>query len=109
MAPMLSWGTLRRALQPVVLKYWLNERTNRLVRTYVEGFDLEVFPGVFHPKYFGSSTILGRFVSQLPLTGKSFLEIGCGSGIVALCAARQGATVTAVDINPDAVRCTIAN
>jgi release factor glutamine methyltransferase len=106
---MLSWGRIRRALQPVVLKYWLNPRSNRSVRTRVAGLDLEVFAGVFHPKYFGSSSILAGYISALPLTGKSFLEIGCGSGVIALCAARAGAEVTAVDINPEAVRCTIAN
>ena len=106
---MLSWGSLRRALQPVVLKYWFNHRSKKTVATRVAGLDLQVFPGVFHPKYFGSSSILAGFISGLALNGKSFLEVGCGSGVVALCAARAGAEVTAVDINPDAVRCTIAN
>ena len=106
---MLSLGRLRRALQPVVLRYWLNGRTEKLVRTQVSGLQLEVFPGIFHPRYFGSSSILAAFVNSLPLKGRSFLEIGCGSGVVALCAARAGARVTAVDINPEAVRCTMAN
>jgi release factor glutamine methyltransferase len=106
---MLSWGHVRRALQPVVLRYWLNQRSKKSVHTRVEGLDLEIFPSVFHPKYFGSSSILAKFISSLPLHGKSFLEIGCGSGVVALCASRTGAEVTAVDINPEAVRCTITN
>jgi release factor glutamine methyltransferase len=106
---MLSLGRLRRALQPVVLRYWLKPRTQKLVQTRVEGMKLEVFPGVFHPRYFGSSSILARFVGSIPLREKSFLEVGCGTGIVALCAARAGASVTAVDINPEAARCTIAN
>jgi release factor glutamine methyltransferase len=80
-----------------------------MVETRVAGLPLEVFPGVFHPRYFGSSSILARFVDSLPLRGKSFLEVGCGSGVVSLCAARRGALVTAVDINPDAVRCTATN
>ena len=106
---MLTWGRIRRALQPAVLKYWLNQRSKQRVCTRVEGLDLEVFPGVFHPRYFGSSTILARLVASLPLQRKAFLEIGCGSGVVALCAAKAGADVVAVDINPEAVRCTIAN
>jgi release factor glutamine methyltransferase len=80
-----------------------------MVETRVAGFKLQVFPGVFHPRYFGSSSILTRFIDSLPLRGKSFLEVGCGSGVVSLCAARRGAQVTAVDINPEAVRCTSAN
>ena len=106
---MLSWGRVRRALQPLVLRYWLDRKSQESVTTRVQGLDLDVFPGVFHPKYFGSSSILAKFVSSLSLSGKSFLEIGCGCGIVALCAARAGATVTAVDINPDAMRCAAAN
>ena len=106
---MFSLGRLRRVLQPIVLRYWLKPRARKMVHTRVAGLRLEVFPGVFHPRYFGSSPILARFVDSLPLRGKSFLEVGCGSGVVALCAARRGADVTAVDINADAVSCTIAN
>jgi release factor glutamine methyltransferase len=106
---MLSWGRLRQALQPVVLKYWLDRRSQKSVITRMHGLKLEVLPGVFHPKYFGSSAILANFVSSLPLNGKSFLEIGCGSGIVAMCAAMAGGRVAAVDINPAAVRCTAGN
>jgi release factor glutamine methyltransferase len=106
---MLSWGRIRRALQPLVLRYWIDQRSRRLVKTRVEGFQLDVFPGVFHPRYFGSSAILARFVSLLPLKGKSLLDMGCGSGLIAMCASRSGAQVTATDINPEAVRCTAAN
>ena len=79
------------------------------VKTRVEGFELDVFPMVFHPRYFGSSAILAKFVSSLALAGKSFLDVGCGSGLIAMCAARGGAQVVAVDINAEAVRCTLAN
>ncbi|MCI4372225.1 MAG: methyltransferase [Thermoplasmata archaeon] len=36
--------------------------------------------------------------------GTSFLEVGTGSGVVALAAARGGAVVTATDLNPHALR-----
>jgi release factor glutamine methyltransferase len=36
--------------------------------------------------------------------GTSFLEIGAGSGLLALTAARRGARVVATDLNPDALR-----
>ena len=109
MARMLSWGQIRRAVQPLILKYWLNDRLKNSLTTRVEGFELSVFPTVFHPRYFGSSGILAHFVSSLNLRQTLFLDVGCGSGIVAMCAARAGARVTAVDINPEAVRCTLAN
>src|SRR5258706_14429332 len=106
---MLSWGRVRRAVHPLFLRYWLHKRSMISVKTRVEGFELEVFPMVFHPRYFGSSAILAKFVSSLALSGKSFLDVGCGSGLIAMCAARGGAQVVAVDINEDAVRCTLAN
>jgi release factor glutamine methyltransferase len=106
---MLSWGHIRRVLQPILLKYWLDRRSNIRTSTRMEGFKLTVFPTVFHPRYFGSTSILARFVSTLDLKGKRFLEIGCGSGLVSMCAARAGAAVVAVDINPEAVRCCLAN
>ena len=41
--------------------------------------------------------------------GESVLEIGCGSGIVALHCAKNGCKVLAVDINPEAVKATKEN
>ena len=38
------------------------------------------------------------------LEGKNFLEIGVGNGEISLTAAEKGATVTGVDINPEAVQ-----
>jgi release factor glutamine methyltransferase len=105
---MLSWGAVRRAVHPF-LRYWTNKRSLVPVKTRVEGFELDVFPLVFHPGYFGSSAILAKFISSLPLAGKSFLDVGCGSGLIAMCAAREGADVVAVDINSEAVSCTLAN
>ncbi len=44
-----------------------------------------------------------------PIAGQRVLEMGCGSGLTSLHCAKAGATVVAVDINPKAVDCTIAN
>ena len=41
--------------------------------------------------------------------GEKILEIGCGSGIVSMHCASNGASVTCVDINPDAVELTKKN
>lgn len=40
------------------------------------------------------------------LKGQTVLEIGCGSGVISIAAAQQGARVTAVDIDPKAVEAT---
>ena len=39
----------------------------------------------------------------MPLAGQSFLEPGCGSGLISIYAAKKGAMVTATDINPVAI------
>jgi release factor glutamine methyltransferase len=44
------------------------------------------------------------YISKRELKGRSLLELGAGSGLIALHAARRGAKVTASDINPVAVR-----
>jgi release factor glutamine methyltransferase len=88
---------------------------NRIYRLYVLrriatpaettflGHRMATDPQVFHPTYFLSSRILSRAVSELPLRGQRFCDMGTGSGPVALVAAAAGAQVTACDINPHAV------
>jgi release factor glutamine methyltransferase len=57
------------------------------------------------PKFGG--LLLAR---ALPLhAGDRVLEVGTGSGLVAICAARQGHPVVATDIAPTAVACARAN
>jgi HemK-related putative methylase len=105
----ISSGHLRRIAQPLLFRYWFKRGTNREVVTTAGGFELRVAPTVFHPKYFGSSLILGEYVESLPLAGKTFLDMGTGCGIIGFFAARKGAAVTAVDINPLAVACASKN
>jgi release factor glutamine methyltransferase len=73
------------------------------------GLRLRVLPGVFHPGFFYSSHILADYVAGMEIHGKTVLDVGCGSGIVALAAAKKGAVVTAIDINALAVQCTMEN
>lgn len=44
-------------------------------------------------------------MSVSDLTGKRFVDVGCGSGLLSLAAVRLGARVCSVDYDPDAVRC----
>lgn len=73
------------------------------------GFDLVVDPGVLHPRHFASSQSLAAHLGTLDLRGLRVVDVGTGCGILALVAARGGAAVTAIDINPIAVRCAKAN
>jgi ribosomal protein L11 methyltransferase len=51
-----------------------------------------------------------RWIAHQPMTGQRVLDYGCGSGILAIGAARFGATqIDAVDIDEAAVRATQAN
>jgi 2-polyprenyl-6-hydroxyphenyl methylase/3-demethylubiquinone-9 3-methyltransferase len=47
------------------------------------------------------------FVGPEPLSGASFLDVGCGSGLSSLVARRCGMRVAAFDYDPDAVACSI--
>ncbi len=47
--------------------------------------------------------LLARAVKAHVSQGKRFLEVGCGAGVIAMTAAREGAEVTATDANPFAV------
>jgi len=68
---------------------------------------VDVMPGVYPPS--DDSYMLAEVISSMELRGKKFLEIGCGSGILAITAAVGGGEVTAVDVNPRAVECTLQN
>lgn len=69
------------------------------------GLQLVVSPGVLHPRYFASSRLIAGHLLNLDLSGIAVADIGTGSGLLGLLAARAGAHVTATDINPAAVEC----
>ena len=58
-----------------------------------------VEPTVFPPFITISTKLLLEFIEPLDLKGKTFLELGCGCGIISILAAQKGAFVTATDIN----------
>ena len=83
----------------------------KLVKVYTSkerGFSFKeirvrIEPGVFHPGLFISTRILLNFAENLQLKDKFFLELGAGSGIISILAARKGANVYASDISSIAV------
>ena len=70
---------------------------------------LVIFKGVFHPGFFRSTNVFAAWIETQSLINKKILEIGAGSGLISLVAARQGAIVTAIDINEKAVENTKLN
>ncbi|MCO6175106.1 class I SAM-dependent methyltransferase [Flavobacterium sp. NRK F10] len=64
-----------------------------------ESVCVQVHPDVFPPHLTFSTKILLDFIKDLKLNNKTFLELGCGSGIISLLASQKGAIVTASDVN----------
>jgi release factor glutamine methyltransferase len=84
--------------KPLLVKYLSTARSYSY-----NGIKLNIPPEVFHPGFFFSTRLLLQWISKIDLNKKSFLELGCGSGLIAISAAKKGAVVTATDINPVAV------
>ncbi len=84
--------------KPLLVKYLSRTRVYRYKDT-----KLDIPPQVFHPGFFFSTQLLLEYINRLPLLGKNFLELGCGSGLISIVAAKKGAKVTATDISTIAV------
>jgi release factor glutamine methyltransferase len=93
-----------------LLSYHFILKRDRTAVARVAGFSLTVRPTVFHPRYFLTSAFFAHFLSSIDLGGKRVADVGTGSGILALAAARAGAaSVLALDINPNAVMAAAEN
>jgi len=101
--PTLARLWLRRAIHYISYNLVLKRRSIRIARA--GGFRLIVRPTVFHPRYFVASEFFSRFIAGLDLSGLRVADVGTGTGIIALSAARAGAVkVVAIDINPNAAQ-----
>jgi release factor glutamine methyltransferase len=87
-----------RTLRPLVQNYLSKERWYSY-----NDLRLLIAPQVFHPGFFFSTRLLLNYILKLDLKKRSFLELGAGSGLIAMSAAKKGAIVTATDINTVAI------
>lgn len=86
-----------------IYRWWGLRHIRQVRRFRLAGLTLEVPPGVFHPSVYFSTPIFINFLQTIDFQGKTVLDIGTGSGALALFAAQKGASATALDINPLAV------
>jgi release factor glutamine methyltransferase len=68
-----------------------------------KGITVRVKPRVFHPGLFISTKILLSFVDSLTLLNKSFLELGGGTGVISILAAKKNAVVHSSDMSSLAI------
>jgi release factor glutamine methyltransferase len=94
----LARPLLHHLRRPVLMR-----RMARASKVALMGSELWTDPNVFHPIYFSSSRLLAEHLVGLRLRGRTVLDMGTGSGVIAVAAARAGAVVTACDVNPHAV------
>jgi HemK-related putative methylase len=74
------------------------------------GAHFVVLPTVFNPRSTRTGTFLASRIDPGPVRGDwDVLDMGTGSGVGAIVAARHARRVVAVDINPAAVRCARIN
>ena len=94
----------------------LAPRQGRAVFERVCSRDFVVWPGVLNPVTFRAGRYLAEFIAattRLAIKGDrpepTALDLGTGCGILGVVMAARGYTVTATDIEPNAVSCARAN
>lgn len=107
-----SYGFLRRQFRNFVhwASYHFILKSKSTRQCTIGDLSLSVPPTVFHPGVFVTSRMFANYLRCSDLRGRTVIEVGTGSGVLALSAARAGAVrVVALDINPAAVEATTQN
>ena len=94
--------SLKKITSPF-LQWWFKKYYSKPRSFSYQNIEITISSGVFPPQYTFSTKILLKYLQVLDLKGRTFLELGCGSGIISLLAAKKGAIVTATDINETAL------
>lgn len=96
----------------------LRRRLDRTVLEHVAGRPFAIVPNVMNPVIFRTGRYFAEFLETSPLVDPAqfrgggpvaTLEVGTGSGVIAITAAGRGHQVTAVDVSEDAVACARSN
>jgi HemK-related putative methylase len=107
-------GPARRAIGKVLhWRYRLFQQRrhdHNVVLECIGDFPVLILPGVLNPRLTRSGAFFAIQLSAGLLgRGREVLDMGTGSGVCAIAAARHARRVVAVDINPVAVRCARLN
>lgn len=107
------YGPVRRAIGRAM--YWRfrflqRHRHDSVVLEHVGGLPLLVVPGVLNPNLMRTGAFFAAQLGPGLITADSdVLDMGTGSGVCAVAAAKYARCVVAVDISPAAVRCARIN
>jgi release factor glutamine methyltransferase len=107
------FGPLRTAIGKALhwrYKLFLKRKHNGVVLEHIDGSRLLVMPGVLNPRLMRTGQFFASQLSPAVLASDAdVLDMGAGSGVCSIVAARHAKHVVAVDINAEAVRCTRIN
>lgn len=92
-----------------ILKIWADWYFSKPRNYSYKNIDIKIFPTVFFPHFTISTKLLIDFLESKTLASKTFLELGCGTGIISVFAAKKNAMVTASDINSEAIKNALFN
>src|SRR5690606_13522308 len=82
----------------------------RKQRSYTRGdITVSVLPGVFHPGLFSSTLMILEYIEKKIAAGQTLLELGSGSGLISVVAAKAHLDVPALDISETAIHNTATN
>ena len=70
---------------------------------------ISVLPGVFHPGMFSSTNFILDYLEKQVLANQTLLEVGSGTGLISVRAAKAQAKATAIDISKIAIENTTLN
>lgn len=91
-------------IKKYILWRWHKIKYRNPVWYHHNNVKIRVLPSVFHPGIFHSSITLLEYLQASPVENRKILELGAGSGLIAISMAKRGAKVSASDINPNAIR-----